>query len=60
MKHYIKSENCEKRNQKYYVYLKRKSVLVHLELIVKEIKGMLMNFKVVVDERKNSISRIWT
>jgi hypothetical protein len=42
------------------VYLKRKSALVHLGLSIEEINGILMNFKVVVDERENSVSRIWT
>ncbi len=60
MKHYISSENCEKEIKEILCVPEKKSVLVHLGLSVKEIKGILMNFKVVVDERKNSISRIWT
>jgi hypothetical protein len=60
MKHYISSENCEKEIKEILYVPEKKSVLVHLRLSVKEIKGILMNFKVVVDARKNSISRIWT
>jgi hypothetical protein len=41
----------KKKSKKYYVYLK-KNALVHLGLSIEEINGILMNFKVVVDDRK--------
>ncbi len=60
MKHFISSENCEEEIKEILCVPEKKNVLVHLGSNVKQIKEMLMNFKVVVDERKNSISRIWT
>ncbi len=59
MKHYLSIENCEKEIKE-ILCVPEKNGLVHLGSNVKEIKDMLMNLKVVVDERKNSISQIWT
>ncbi len=39
------------KSKKCYVFLK-KNALVHLGLNIEEINGMLMNFKVIVDEQK--------
>ena len=59
MKHYISSENCEKEIKEILCVPERKCVST-LGLSIEEINGLLMNFKVVVDERKNSISRVRT
>jgi hypothetical protein len=52
MRHYISSENCEKEIKEILCVPEKKSVLVQLGLSVEEIKGILMNSRVVVDERK--------
>jgi hypothetical protein len=52
MKHYVKSENCGKEIKKILCVPEKESVLVRLGLNRKEIEGILMNSKVVVNERK--------
>jgi hypothetical protein len=42
----------KKKSKKYYMYLKKKSALVHLKVNIEEIDGMLMSSKLIVDERK--------
>jgi hypothetical protein len=60
MEHYISSENCEKEIKEILCVPEKENVLVYLGLNIEEINGMLMNFKVIVEEeeRKNSVSRM--
>ena len=61
MEHYIISENCEKEIKEMLCVPEKECVLVQMGLSIREVNiYILIDSKVVVNDRKNSINRIWT
>ena len=58
MKHYISSENCGKEIKEMLCVPEKEKCVSTFRISKEEIKCMLK--KMVVDERKNSVSRVWT
>jgi hypothetical protein len=63
MKHYISSENCEKEIKEILCVPEKEKCVSTFRIECKRNKRYVNEkkiLKVVVDERKNSISRVWT
>ncbi len=52
MKHYISSENCEKEIKEILCVPEKENVLVQMGLSIEKVYDILIDSKVVVNERK--------